>query len=183
MKKIEKHLLHSIGGIILLGIVGACSSKAPSNNSNDTDTIAVDSVVTEEIVTTPEQDIQAKKEFLEMFYQGLDESDLDPSYIKKYVTPKALQILKDYYDYDCEDGDCLGVWLFAYACNDDPGALVSRHIKEVNENDYLVEIKYEWHEYDVLLTVITDGNAYKIDNIEMKRSADLITGAADQSTN
>ena len=183
MKVIGKHLLHSIGSIILLGIIGACSSKAPSNNSNDTDTIAVDSVVTEEIVITPEQDIQAKKEFLEMFYQGLDESDLDPSYIKKYVTPKALQILKDYYDYDCDDGDCLGVWLFAYACNDDPGALVSRHIKEVNENDYLVEIKYEWYEYDVLLTVIKDGDTCKIDNIEMKRSVDLSAETADQSTN
>ena len=165
----------------MLAIIGACSSKTASHDGNDTDTVAIDSIVTEEIVTTPEQDIQAKKEFLESFYQGLDESDLDPSYIKKYITPKALQILKDYYDYDCEDGDCLGVWLFAYACNDDPGALVSRHIKEVNENDYLVEIKYEWHEYDVLLTVITDGNAYKIDNIEIKRSADLSAGAADQS--
>ena len=188
MKRFGKYLLPIMGGAILLGIMGACSSKTPNNDGKETSAIAADTpaaedAVVEEDTRTSGQDIQAKKEFLEVFYQGLDESDLDPSYIKKYVTPKALQILKDYYGYDCDDGDCLGAWLFVYACNDDPGALVSRHIKEVNENDYLVEIKYEWYEYAVQLTVIKDGDTCKIDNIEMKRSVDLSAETTDQSMN
>ena len=161
--------LHSI----LVGIIGACSSKVASHDGNDTDTAAADSIVAGETVTTPKQGIQAKKEFLETFYQGLDESDLDPSYIKKYITPKALQILKDSYYYDCEGGDCLAIWLFAYEPGSDPGEFLSRRIEEVNENDFRVVTKYELADYVALVTLIEDGDTYKIDYIKQEDIDDV----------
>lgn len=112
--------------------------------------------------------IQKKKEFIETFYKGLIKSDYDYSYIKKHVSPKVLQLLKDEYDYDCEDGDCLAVWLFTHE-GSDPGYFVSCSLKEESENDYLVVVKNEWEEYTVLLTVVKDHETYKIDNIEKKK--------------
>ena len=166
----KKYLPYILGGVILLGIIGYCFL---TKDDNSTDTIAiVDSANVEEAITS-EQEIQAKKDFIEAFYQGFDQ--FNDSYIKKYVSPKALQILKDEYDYECEDGDCLGTWLFVYppGTDCDFSTVVSRDIEKINENDYLVKIKYKDAyygiiEYSVLLTVIKDGDTYKIDDIKDK---------------
>lgn len=185
----KKYLPYILGGVILLGIIGYCFL---TKDDNSTDTIAiVDSANVEEAITS-EQEIQAKKDFIEAFYQGFDQ--FNDSYIKKYVSPKALQILKDEYDYECEDGDCLATWLFKETCSDcgDNTPIISLDIKEQNENDYLVEIKFEDYyygifEYDVLLTVIKDGDTYKIDNIEKKRHTHIgtktDTGQSSKSSN
>ena len=45
---------------------------------------------------------------------------------------------------------------------------MSRTIKEQDENHFLVTLKYEEEEYNVLLNVIKDGDTYKIDDIEKK---------------
>ena len=166
----KKYLPYILGGVILLGIIAYCFF---TKDDNSTDAIAiVDSASVEEAITS-EQEIQAKKDFIEAFYQGFDQ--FNDSYIKKYVSPKALQILKDEYDYECEDGDCLGTWLFVYppGTDCDFSTVVSRDIEKINENDYLVKIKYKDAyygiiEYSVLLTVIKDGDTYKIDDIKDK---------------
>ena len=182
---LKQYLPYVIGGVILLGIIGYCSSNDDGDNASIIAT--VDSVTVEKSMT-PEQEIRAKKDFIEVFYQGFDHND---SYIKKYVSPKALQILKDEYDFECEDSDCLGTWLFVYpnGTDCDFSTVVSRNISEQNENDYLVEIKYKDAyygiiEYDVLLTVIKDGDTYKIDGIKEKGfTTDVDSNSSSDSSN
>ena len=112
------------------------------------------------------QEIQAKKEFLNKFYNNwtADEDGSDYSYVKKHITANALKVLKDEYAYDCE-GECLATWLFSYEAGGDEGRELSRKITEKNENDFIVEINYEYAIYRVLLSVIKVGDDYKIDNI------------------
>ena len=36
----------------------------------------------------------------------------DYSFLRKHCTAKMLKFLRDNYDYDCEDGNCLAIWMF-----------------------------------------------------------------------
>ena len=114
--------------------------------------------------TAPE-DLSPQKAFLEKFYQGLDNDLLDYNLVKQNVTPKALQFLKDSYDYDCE-GECLATWVFLYEAGGDTGAIQERQIEMVEANTYDVKCVYEGYEYVVRLTLVAEGNTYKIDTIK-----------------
>ena len=191
-----KNIHFILAALLLLGIT-SCSSTGKNKEANDStqvaaiaeDTAAAEVAAPTELSEAAQQEIKAKKAFLETFYDGLDESGFDDAYIRKFITPTAKKILNenyDYayirkfitpnakkilnenYDYDCDDNDCLAVWLFAYEAGGDTGKCLSRTIKEQDENHFLVTLKYEEEEYNVLLTVIKDGDAYKIDDIEKK---------------
>lgn len=169
-----KNIHFIFAALLLLGITG-CSSTGKNKEANDStqvaaiaeDTAAAEAAVPAELSEAAQQEIKAKKAFLETFYDGLDESGFDDAYIRKFITPNAKKILNENYDYDCDDNDCLAVWLFAYEAGGDTGKCLSRTIKEQDENHYLVDFEYEGNEeYLVLLTVIKNGDTYKIDNIE-----------------
>ena len=117
-----------------------------------------------------EPDKEAVKAFVEQFYQGWDgENILHYDYPKQHVTPQLLKYLADAYDFDCE-GECLATWKFFYEGGGDVGELKSRQITARDENHVLVENKYENYEYDVLLTVVKDGDTFKIDSLKQERS-------------
>ena len=116
------------------------------------------------------KDKEAVRAFVEKFYKEWDGEDiLDYSYPKQYITPNLLKYLADEYDYDCE-GECLATWKFFYEGGGDVGELKSRQITARDANHVLVENKYDNYEYDVLLKVIKDGDAFKIDSLEQERS-------------
>lgn len=115
--------------------------------------------------------VAACKAFLEQFYKGLDDNGLDNNYVKKYITPKAAQFLKDNYDYDCMDGNCLAAWLFEYDTTADVGTLKERTIEEIDENTYKVTHHYVGtaegdYLYAVQLGLVQEGDSYKIDTIK-----------------
>lgn len=176
--KIMKNLQLILAALVLLGIAGCTSTgknkeaaEAPEVAAVAEDTAAVANAAEgapAELSEAARQESQAKKAFLETFYDGLKESGFDDAYIRKFITPNAKKILIDENPYECESGDCLAVWLFAYEGGADTGPERSRTIKEQDENRFLVNIQYEEEEYNVLLTVVKDGDTYKIDNIEKK---------------
>ena len=167
----KKYLPYIIGGILLLGIVGYFSSKG-SNDGSDNQSLVADSVAVadEDTEKNTEEEIQAKKHFIETFYKGMENSNDYDAFVRKHVTPKALKILKDEYEYECDNGDCLATWLFSYEAGSDIGAMVSRTVNMKDENIFLVVTKYEDAEYEVRLSVINDGHSYKIDDIEKVRA-------------
>ena len=117
-----------------------------------------------------EQHVAACKAFIEAFYNGLEESGYDNDYVKQYVTPNAAQWLKDMYDYDCEGGDCMATWLFAYDITD-PGELKEVTIEAIDDNTFKVVSTYTGaadgdYEYGVKLGLVKEGETYKIDSIE-----------------
>ena len=115
-------------------------------------------------------DMEAAKTFVERFYkEGYTEDLPDNDYLKQHATPGMLKFLADSYDYDCE-GECLAAWIFFYEGGGDVGGLESRNITARDGNHILVENKYENYEYDVLLTVIKDGDEFKIDSLQQVRS-------------
>ena len=166
----KKYLLYIIGGFILLMILGYCSSDETSYNNGDAQVANSTNVVNEK--NNSEQEIQAKKVFLEKFYKEKNgrEQDDEYAYIKKNVTANGLKNLKDLYDFECE-GECLATWVFDYDEGSDIGDLLSSTITSQDENNFLVENKYEYAKYAVLLTVVKDGDVYKIDKIEQKESS------------
>ena len=121
-------------------------------------------------VAIMEQDKEAVRVFVEKFYKEWNGEDiLEYDYPKQHITPNLLKYLADAYDFDCE-GECLATWMFFYEGGGDVGMLKSRQITARDESHVLVENKYENYEYDVLLTVVKDGDAFKIDSLKQERS-------------
>ena len=141
----------------------ACGGQT-KNAALDTDSTQVfeipDTLNTAEAVTA----------FVEKFYKEWSGEDiLNYDYAKQHITPNLLKYLADAYDYDCE-GECLAIWKFFYEGGGDVGELKSRQITARDENHVLVENKYVNYEYDVLLKVIKDGDAFKIDSLVQEKS-------------
>ena len=121
-------------------------------------------------VDPEEQEMDAVSVFVEEFYKEWDKKDLlDYGYVKKYITPNLLKYLADEYDYDCE-GECLATWKFFYEGGGDVSGLKSRQITARDGNHVLVENNYENYEYDVLLTLVKDGDTFKIDSLKQVKS-------------
>jgi hypothetical protein len=121
-------------------------------------------------VDPQEQEMVAVSAFVEEFYKEWDKKDLlDYGYVKQYITPNLLKYLADEYDYDCE-GECLATWKFFYEGGGDVSGLKSRQITARDGNHVLVENNYENYEYDVLLTLVKDGDTFKIDSLKQEKS-------------
>ena len=116
------------------------------------------------------QNMEAVQAFVEQFYNewGM-ENLLDYDYPKQHITPRLLKFLADSYEFECE-GECLATWKFFYEGGGDVGELKSRQITARDGSHVLVENKYVNYEYDVLLTVIKDGDTFKIDSLQQEKS-------------
>ena len=170
--------------IVIVAVVAtmvSCGNKTAKGGDNDSTAVA-DSIVamapaelcTEEAEpsegASTEQDKEAARAFVEKFYKEWSGDDiLDYAYPKKHITPKLLKYLADSYDFDCE-GECLATWKFFYEGGGDVGQLKSRQITARDGNHVLVQNQYENYKYDVLLTVVKDGDTFKIDNLKQERS-------------
>ena len=121
-------------------------------------------------VDPQEQEMVAVSAFVEEFYKEWDKRDLiDYGYVKQYITPNLLKYLADAYDYECE-GECLATWKFFYEGGGDVGELKSRQITVRDGSHVLVENKYVNYEYAVLLTLVKNGDTFKIDSLKQERS-------------
>ena len=117
-----------------------------------------------------EQEMDEVSVFVEEFYKEWDKRDLlDYGFVKQHITPNLLKYLADEYDYDCED-ECLATWKFFYEGGGDVSGLKSRQITARDGNHVLVENNYENYEYDVLLTLVKDGDTFKIDSLKQEKS-------------
>ena len=114
------------------------------------------------------QNMEAVQAFVEQFYNewGM-ENLLDYDYPKQHITPRLLKFLADSYEFECE-GECLATWKFFYEGGGDVGEFKSRQITARDGSHVLVENKYVNYEYDVLLTVIKDGDTFKIDSLQQE---------------
>ena len=90
-------------------------------------------------------------------------------YPKQHITPRLLKFLADSYEFECE-GECLATWKFFYEGGGDVGEFKSRQITARDGSHVLVENKYVNYEYDVLLTVVKDGDTFKIDSLQQEKS-------------
>lgn len=117
---------------------------------------------------------QEQVQFLEIFYKKLNYSEWEEldNYVRKNVTSNALQTLRDEYDYECDDGDCLALWMFSYEAGDDTDKLIERKIEALSENTFLVTNTWGYSDgpaarfdYKVRLGIVKEGDSYKIDTI------------------
>ena len=116
------------------------------------------------------QDMEAVRAFVERFYKDWGmENLLEYDYPKQQITPRLLKFLADSYEFECE-GECLATWKFFYEGGGDVGEFKSRQITARDGSHVLVENKYVNYEYDVLLTVIKDGDTFKIDSLQQEKS-------------
>ena len=113
--------------------------------------------------------MESVRAFVEQFYKEWGEDILEYDYPKQHITPNLLKFLADSYEFECE-GECLATWMFFYEGGGDVGEMKSRQITARDVNHVLVENKYVNYEYDVLLTVIKDGDTFKIDSLQQERS-------------
>ncbi|MBR4365598.1 MAG: hypothetical protein IKP43_02325 [Bacteroidaceae bacterium] len=161
-----KKTVFIISMLALMSCGGNTTSTKPENGTATEDTTTASVAPEPETVTeaVSQDEIDAKKAFVEKFYADWDDL-LDYDYVKKFITPKMLQQLKDEYDYDC-DGECLATWIFFYEAGGDTGGEISRSVEAQDGNHFLVVNKYDNEDYSVVLTVIKEGDEYKIDEID-----------------
>ena len=153
-----------ISAVMMLMACGGKKAQAESDGAAIVDSTVVDSV------DAQEQEMEAARVFVEKFYNEWSGEDiLNYDYPKQYITPNLLKYLADAYDYECE-GECLATWMFFYEGGGDVGELKSRQITARDGNHVLVENNYENYEYDVLLTLIKDGDTFKIDSLKQEKS-------------
>jgi len=118
---------------------------------------------------------QEEKEFLEKFFKNLDYSNWDKldSYVRKHITRNALQNLRDGYEYDNGCVDCLALWMFSYRPGGgDLDKELGRKIEQVSDNTFVVTTTWGDSEdssiksdYKVRLSIVKEGDSYKIDTI------------------
>ncbi len=183
----KEYRIHIIGGILVALLLGGCWWYYKTS----TDRVENDKAIQQE---SQKLALQREKEkldsienaqkeellFLENFYKELKEysdSEVLKSYIRKKVTDKALKTLKDEYDYDCEDGECLATWLFSYEAGTDLDSLYDRKIEPVAKNTFLVtstwgysDGSYSPSNYRVRLGIVKDKSSYKINTIKVERN-------------
>ena len=164
----KKSILLIYATLMLLACGG---QKTQTENEAAADSTDIEVQVEEGSLTAAQaQEQEAIRAFVDQFYKGWDREDLlEYDYPKQHITPNLLKYLADAYDFDCE-GECLATWKFFYEGGGDVGELKSRQITARDENHVLVENKYENYAYDVLLTVIKDGDTFKIDSLKQERS-------------
>jgi len=184
------NILYIVGAVVIIGVVGAGIWNYYSSSQRVEREIALadslekarqDSLMRARQMEIERQDSidkvqREEKEFLEKFYKNLDYSnskweELD-SYVRKHITSNALQNLRDEYDYDCESGDCLALWLFSYMAGGDMDKELGRKIEQVSDNTFLVTTTWGYSEgpsskydYKVRLGIVKEGDSYKIDTI------------------
>ena len=144
-----------------------CYSCTFSSTRSETTTAEADSAAAEPVAQSTE-DLEAPQAFVENFYTEWKDAILETDFVKQNVTDNMLQLLKDEYEYDCE-GECLATWIFCYKGGGDVGELVSRKITAQDATHVLVESKYDNYEYDIVLTLVKEGDTYKIDNLKQER--------------
>lgn len=115
-------------------------------------------------------------EYLKFFYWGMALS-YNKDYLMAHITPRAKQYLMEQYDYECETGDCLAIWLFDHDKPLELGEMRSRVMEDLGNNMYRVtlysdyeEDGYELYEYTIRIGLVKDEGIYKIDFIETERS-------------
>lgn len=158
----KKNLIIVLVAIVV--IIGGILLFIPSNENRPyLSGNAIDSIGGNNDVAQDNDNQEAIK-FLKDFYDGPYWED---SYVRKYITNNARQVLNDYYDYDC-DADCLATWMFADGGQQCDSKFTQSIIPQ-GSNKFLVENKLSCGTYSVLLTLVHDGNSFKIDNIEPKK--------------
>ena len=161
-----RKIILMIAAVMMFVACGGKKTQAENADASVIDSMVVDSADAQQ----QEKEIVDVSAFVEEFYKEWDKLDLlDYGYVKRYVTPNLLKYLADAYDYDCE-GECLATWKFFYEGGGDVGELKSRQITARDGNHVLVENKYVNYEYDVLLTLVKDGDTFKIDSLVQEKS-------------
>lgn len=157
-------LFMTLTAIFALTLMYSCNfSSTPSDTSaSDADSVAA------EPVAQSTEDLEAPQAFVENFYTEWKDAILETDFVKQNVTDNMLQLLKDEYEYDCE-GECLATWIFCYKGGGDVSDLISRKFTAQDATHVLVENKYDGYEYDIVLTLVKEGDTYKIDNLKQER--------------
>ena len=153
-------------------LMAACGGKKAQGESVNADSDSITNERKEPFLAdvSQEEEMETARAFVEKFYNEWSGEDiLDYGYVKQYVTPNLLKYLADEYDYDCE-GECLATWKFFYEGGGDVSGLKSRQITARDGNHVLVENNYENYEYDVLLTLVKDGDTFQIDSLKQEKS-------------
>ncbi len=178
----KEYRIHIVGCILVALLLGGCwwyyktsMDRAESDKAIQQESQRLALQKEKEKMDSIEKAQKEELLFVENFYKELEEySDYEvmTSIIRKNVTDKALKTLKDEYDYECEDDDCLATWIFFYEAGTDLDSLYDRKIELVSKNTFLVTSSWGYSydsygrsDYRVRLGVVKEGTSYKIDKI------------------
>ena len=162
-----KKLVSIVGLLAVLPIIICGGSACTSSVKPNTDSTVVDQ---KDSIQLDAEKIAAGKSFIADFYQGLEEAEDEVEYIQQNLTPNAIQWLKDMYEYDCPDDNCMATYMLSSDYTGDEGDLQDLMIEAVDNNTFIVTHVYDTpdglNEYGLQFGLVQDGDSYKIDTIE-----------------
>lgn len=108
--------------------------------------------------------------FLMNFYEAGEECDFDKAFLKRHLTDRALQYLKDQFDYEDETGEGMATWLFYKYDTTDVGPMQNFVADKVGEHTYRVVCNSSHNDdvyrYLVLFDLVKVGGQWKIDSMK-----------------
>ncbi|MCR4613827.1 MAG: hypothetical protein K5778_07480 [Bacteroidaceae bacterium] len=165
-----KQFLSTLGLLAVLTIIvciGAACTSSVKPNENAQETAQQDSVQSVELDA---EKVAAGKSFIESFYQDLEDGFDEDEIIQQYLNPNAVQWLKNMFDYDCPDENCMAFYKLTSDYTGDEGPLQDLIIEAVDNNTFIVTHVYDTpdglNEYGLQFTLVQEGDTYKIDAIE-----------------
>ena len=164
--------LISIVGLLVVLTIGLCGgtscTSSVKTNADSTEVSQQDSI--QDNIQLDAEKVAACTSFITSFYQGLAEAEDEVAFVQQNLTPNAIQWLKDMFDYDCPDDNCMAIYRLSSDYTGDEGSRQDLLIQAVDNDTYNVTLVYDTpdgkNEYGLQFGLIQDGETYKIDAIE-----------------
>lgn len=173
--------------LIAVAAIAVSCANTPQDkkteNENDSTTVALLDTLAQEVasaVNDPELDAKVEAQIRE-FYMGYvfgdkyfdADDDARVAIINKYCTPKLAQYLKDSYEYDdADEGARYAIWDFRTGANDSNGEYEIYSVDPLGGGKYKVAFNDGGTKGSCVLTVVTDGDNIKFDEISERQETE-----------
>ena len=134
--------------LMISSLLISCGGNSTSTKKTNYSDINADSIALADSIAQCNDII----EFITDMYNNRKYEDYD--FIKKHCSSEMLNVLKEEFDYECEDGDCYAVWLFRSSAQDGP-----------NDKNEIISVKPigdYWYKYDFYDMGIRASNIIKV---------------------
>ena len=105
--------------------------------------------------------------FLENFYEAGEGCGFDKAFLKRHLTDRALQYLRDQFDYEDESGEAMATWLFYKYDTTDVGPMQDLTVDRIGERTYRVVCRSSHNDavyrYLLLFDLVKVDGQWKID--------------------
>ena len=179
-KSLKDYLPLIIGAIVVVCLLGAgwwywdSSNKRATREKAIADSLEIvrqDSIKAVKLKEEKEREenerrsrLESCRNYVEKFYNEYERTENQDEYLRKHCTSNALNTLREEFDTECDNGDCLATWIFFYETLAD-AEFIRREFVAEDENTCIVKNIYDGYTYSVTIGLVEENGRFKVDKI------------------